>query len=500
MLGGAYKIMQNETDYQMIALAITGRAAEEIELKSGIPSRTVDSFLLSKAFNHNPKIIIIDEAGMLGSEKFAALIHRAEKENASIVCIGDKNQLLPISAGKIHKDIQDIGIPVVLMDEVLRQETPEMEKLVSDIENYQNLKDLRGIQTAVSDLQQQGRFITIEDDNKRLCSIADMFIKHHDQDNTLILTGLNADRNIINDIIFKQMQDQGLVHKKTVRVQIKISVPVVGPKKYFSSSYEIGNFAYVENIGQLADLKLKAGQEVKIIGADHLANTITVQTKGKQYTIDCKKDINDIDLSVYKIEEREFAVGARVVMTKNDKKFKVKNGLRGQITNISARGMFEIASQDRVVEFHPDQYCWFDLGWAVTPYKAQGADANHVIHNANSKTSWLHTTEELYLAATRAKQSYTLVADSSDIAKSFKKPQLKESTIARPDNTKQFEKVRQARNVWLNMPLKEKQLYISQVQDFAKKEIAGYEIFLKEYMNKFEVQKVTPQIYQDIRR
>ncbi|KPA13187.1 ATPase AAA, partial [Candidatus Magnetomorum sp. HK-1] len=266
MLGGAYNILKKEApDHQMIAVAITGKAAEEIESKSGIPSQTIDSFLLSKvSSNECPKIIVIDEVGMLGSEKFANLIDRAKKENASIVCIGDKNQLLPISAGKIHRDIQEIGIPVVLMDEVLRQETPEMEKLVNDIVNYQNLNAPNGITTAISDLYMQGRFIKIKDDIERIRSITETFMAHPDRDNTLILTGLNNDRKLINDTIFNQMQDQGIVSNKTVKIKIKVPVPIMGVKKYFSSSYEIGNYAYVERMGKDVDLKLKPGQEIKI--------------------------------------------------------------------------------------------------------------------------------------------------------------------------------------------------------------------------------------------
>ncbi|KPA14729.1 ATPase AAA, partial [Candidatus Magnetomorum sp. HK-1] len=266
MLGGAYNILKKEApDYQMIAVAITGKAAEEIESKSGIPSQTIDSFLLSNvSTNECPKIIVIDEVGILGSENFSALIDRAKKENASMVCIGDKNQLLPISAGKIHRDIQEIGIPVVLMDEVLRQETPEMEKLVTDIVNYQNLKAPNGITTAISDLYMQGRFIKIKDDIERIASIAETFMAHHDRDNTLILTGLNNDRKLINETIFNQMQDQGIVSNKTVKIEIKVPVPIMGVKKYFSSSYEIGNYAYVERMGKDVDLKLKPGQEIKI--------------------------------------------------------------------------------------------------------------------------------------------------------------------------------------------------------------------------------------------
>ncbi|ETR68359.1 MAG: hypothetical protein OMM_04613 [Candidatus Magnetoglobus multicellularis str. Araruama] len=434
----------------MIALAITGKAAEEIESKSEIPSQTIDSFLRSDvSTDTSPKIIVIDEVGMLGSEKFSDLIDRAEKENASIVCIGDKNQLLPISAGKIHRDIQEMGIPVVLMDEVLRQETPEMEKLVNDIVNYQNLDDPNGITTAISDLYRQGRFIEIKDDNERIRSMTEMFMSHQDRDNTLIVTGLNNDRRQINETIFNEMQDQGVINKKTVRIEIKVPVPIVGVKKYFSSSYELGNYAYVERIGKDLGLDLKPGQEIKIIGADHSANTIIAQSKGKRYRIDCKRDI---DLSVYKIEEREFAVGAQIVMTKNDKKFKVKNGLKGKITNIYESGVFqvEIPSQNRFIDLKPDQYSWFDLGWAVTPYKAQGVDANHIIHNANTETSWIHTTEEFYLAASRGKQSYTLFADSSDIVSCFERAQSKESTINTHQTSYPKSKHEYAQRAWEN--------------------------------------------------
>ena len=430
MLRGAYEILQNEApECEIIAVAITGRAADEIENKSGIPSQTVDKFLSSKPSYSNQKIIIVDEVGMLGSKKFDALIERAKQDNAKLICIGDKNQLLPISAGRMYRDIQEMGLPVVVMDEAIRQETQEMVKLVRDIENYQSLKDPNGIQTVMTDLYQQGRLILNENSEIRLLEIVETFMTHEDRNNTLILTGLNNDRDVINNIIFSEMQKLGVVSQDIFEVQVKIPVSIVGPKKYFSSSYEVGNFAYIEKIGQDVHLDLDRGQEVEIIKADHVKNTITVETRAKkQIEIDCKADI---DLSVYKIENRNFSSGAKIVFIKNDNKFKVKNGLCGEIENISPSGMFrvKIPVQNRTVEFHPSQYAWFDRGWAVTPYKAQGADANHILHNANTETPWQHTTEELYLAASRAKKSYTMFADKAEIYKCFEHAQKKSSTI-----------------------------------------------------------------------
>ncbi|MEO1473457.1 MAG: Ti-type conjugative transfer relaxase TraA [Pseudomonadota bacterium] len=82
---------------------IAGKAAQELEQSSGIQSRTLaslewslnnDKFKLGKN-----DVLVIDEAGMVGSKQLARVMQHAETAGAKMVMVGDPDQLQPIAAG-----------------------------------------------------------------------------------------------------------------------------------------------------------------------------------------------------------------------------------------------------------------------------------------------------------------------------------------------------------------------------------------------------------------
>jgi Ti-type conjugative transfer relaxase TraA len=102
MLGVAREAWES-AGYQVQGLALSGIAAENLEAGSGIHSRTIASLehqwgqgrdLLSS--NH---VLVIDEAGMIGSRQMERVISEAEKRGAKVVLVGDPEQLQAIEAG-----------------------------------------------------------------------------------------------------------------------------------------------------------------------------------------------------------------------------------------------------------------------------------------------------------------------------------------------------------------------------------------------------------------
>lgn len=102
MLGVAREAWES-AGYQVQGLALSGIAAENLESGSGIASRTIASLehqwgqgreLLSP--NH---VLVIDEAGMIGSRQMKRVIAEAEKRGAKVVLVGDPEQLQAIEAG-----------------------------------------------------------------------------------------------------------------------------------------------------------------------------------------------------------------------------------------------------------------------------------------------------------------------------------------------------------------------------------------------------------------
>ncbi|WP_419808596.1 Ti-type conjugative transfer relaxase TraA [Sphingomonas sp.] len=97
--------------YQVKGLALSGIAAENLESGSGIASRTIASLehqwsqgreLLTS--NH---VLVIDEAGMIGSRQMERVIAEAEKHGAKVVLVGDPEQLQAIEAGAAFRSVAE---------------------------------------------------------------------------------------------------------------------------------------------------------------------------------------------------------------------------------------------------------------------------------------------------------------------------------------------------------------------------------------------------------
>ena len=89
--------------YHVQGLALSGIAAENLESGSGIASRTIASIEhqwgQGRELLDQRSILLIDEAGMIGSRQMERVVSEAEKRGAKVVLVGDPAQLQAIEAG-----------------------------------------------------------------------------------------------------------------------------------------------------------------------------------------------------------------------------------------------------------------------------------------------------------------------------------------------------------------------------------------------------------------
>ena len=115
--------------------APTGRAAQRMEELTGYEASTIHRLLevefkendASQSFVHNLKnpldcdAVIVDELSMVDVTLFAALLD-AIPLHCRLIMVGDQDQLPPVGAGNVLRDMIDSGvIPVVVLDKVFRQ-------------------------------------------------------------------------------------------------------------------------------------------------------------------------------------------------------------------------------------------------------------------------------------------------------------------------------------------------------------------------------------------
>ena len=110
MLGVAREAWER-AGYAVQGAALSGIAAENLESGSGIASRTIASLEhqwgQDRELLHDRSILVIDEAGMIGTRQMERVISEAEKRGAKVVLVGDPEQLQAIEAGAAVRSIAE---------------------------------------------------------------------------------------------------------------------------------------------------------------------------------------------------------------------------------------------------------------------------------------------------------------------------------------------------------------------------------------------------------
>ena len=110
--------------YAVKGAALAGIAAENLEVASGITSRTLASYEFAWASGRDAlthrDVLVIDEAGMVGTRQLARVLAAAAAARAKVVLVGDPEQLQAIEAGAAFRGIIDQS-GVAELNEVRRQ-------------------------------------------------------------------------------------------------------------------------------------------------------------------------------------------------------------------------------------------------------------------------------------------------------------------------------------------------------------------------------------------
>jgi|GEM_PF-1315078 len=217
--------------FEVRGAALAGIAAENLQREAGIESRTLASLDLvwkkrdalqaaassgdvraqkfldaTRGSELGPKtVLVVDEAGMAGTETLARVLARAERNGAKVVLVGDPDQL-SIGAGDAYRGLVERQ-GAARIATVVRQKDPEMRR-VSEAFARGNARE------ALSFYKDSGRIRFADDRDAAKAALIEDYMARRAEDpsrSRLIIAGLNADVHDINHRVREAMKAEGLL-------------------------------------------------------------------------------------------------------------------------------------------------------------------------------------------------------------------------------------------------------------------------------------------------
>ena len=289
-----------DAGYRVQGLALSGIAAENLEGGSGLASRTIASlehqWSQGRELLDARDVLVIDEAGMIGSRQMERLLSAAEKAGAKVVLVGDPEQLQAIEAGAAFRSIAE------------RHSHVEITQVRRQHEDWQR------------------------DATRQLA------------------TGRTG-------AALASYEAHGMVHAAETRDQAREAL------------VERWDRDRVAEPGKSRIILTHANDEVRDLNLTARDRLRQARALGEDVTVKAERG------------ERAFAAGDRLMFLKNDRGLGVKNGMLGEIEQVSSTQMTVRLDVGRSVAFDLKDYAQVDHGYAATIHKSQGVtvDRAHVL-------------------------------------------------------------------------------------------------------------------------
>jgi len=214
LLGAAREAWET-SGYEVRAAALAGKAAKGLQDGSGIRSQTLHSLLNDLNTGRDRltdrTVLVVDEAGMIGSRQFARLLEATDEAQAKIVLVGDANQLQPIEAGQLFERIgQEVG--GARLTDIRRQRGAADREMVLALASG----DTRA---ALDSLQARGRVHAAPDREQAMRELVQDWNAARDAHNPrqdLMLGATRADTRELNRLAREALREQGELQRERV--------------------------------------------------------------------------------------------------------------------------------------------------------------------------------------------------------------------------------------------------------------------------------------------
>ena len=420
-----------ENGYQTLGIGPTSRAAKGLR-EAGIAAETMQSFLLSPKTEQASRrlLFFVDESSLASGRQMRDFLERLQPADR-VLLIGDTRQHQSVEAGRIFAELQDAGMRVAALSQIVRQKDEGLRQVVEAMASGH-------VEKGVDLLSQQERIHGIIHREERFAAIARAFAEAPQE--TLVVSPDNESRRELNAAIRQELKARGQVASDTFDLPILVNrQEITGEDRKQASSYRVGDT--VRYLRGSEALNLVAKSYAVVLQSDPDGNQITVKTDdGRIVTYDPARVKG---VTVYETERRTFAVGDRVQFTSPWKEKAVSNRDRGTVTELDASGNATVSLDDsgRTISWNMSHHKHVDHAYAMTSHSSQGATVDRVlihIDTGESRNRALINETLAYVATSRPRYDAQIFTDDPSKLTTALSRKQENATALSPDQVAEY--------------------------------------------------------------
>lgn len=412
-LSEAYK----ESGFSVMGCCQSASAAQNLARETGVLSRTIASLLLAVQSGRltlsERSVLVLDEAGMVGSREFALVQQAAVDAGAKLVAVGDSKQLQPIEAGGIFRAlVREHGAAEI---STIRRQRTDFEPLFEWLAERARKS---AIDPAVAGLfgaepEALDALRSLPEDAKMRAAEA------YCSTEPTLHRGFLAWRSRYDYEWMRDAVESFALGAASPALRL---LDAHGRLRFGEgplATTEALLDEWVTDKTPLSDKAMIAATRAEVADLNARARSRLVE---RGVVSDAKGMDIEITHRDESTESKRFAPGDRVVFTKNDRTLGVANGSTGAIQKIqrAASGPALIVKLDAPNERGektarvPAAFGRFDHSYCLTNHKSQGRTLSSVHVLVNPATA-MADREWIYVASSRSRFATTLHVDRAAI-------------------------------------------------------------------------------------
>ena len=385
-------------------IAPTSEASRGTLRESGFDQAdTVTRLQLDKNIQDKLKgqVLIVDEAGMLGTKDMTNLLELVDRQNARLILMGDTRQHASVVRGDALRILNTVGgIRTAEISKIYRQKNIDYKLAVEDL-------SVGNVQGAFEKLDAMGAIKEIDPKNPYESLVNDYLDAVKNKKTALVISPTRKQSDEVTEALRKKMKSSGMLGKKELNISRLQNLNLTEAQKSDWRNLLEGQVVQfnqnMPNIKRGSQWTITESTEKGVLIQNEKNETLTLPTqRSKDYELYEKNIIPVARKDVIRVTRNGFD------LQKKD----LYNGQLFEVMKVSSSGKIQIRNLMSKTEYEINKdFGHLSHAYCITSHASQGKSFDQVLIAQPASTFPATSSKQFYVSVSRGKEGVKIYTD-----------------------------------------------------------------------------------------